>query len=76
MLLKINFQISSKILNFDKLVPASMTSDNFPLLKDVTDEVNGNISKCGFFFFKCGFFQGWCGGTGGNIVKGKHVNIW
>ena len=52
-----------------------MTSDNFPLLKDVTDEVNGNISKCGFFF-KCGFFQGWCGGRGGNIVKGKHVNIW
>lgn len=46
-----------------------MTSDNLPLLKDVTDEVNGNISKCGFF-------QGWCGGRGGNIVKGKHVNIW
>ena len=36
-----------------------MTSDNFPLLKDVTDEVNGNISKCGFFFFlNVAFFRG------------------
>lgn len=69
LLLKIKFKISSKITNFDKLVLASMTSDNFPLLKDVTDDINGNISKCGFF-------QGWYGGRGGNIVKRKHVNIW
>ena len=37
-------------LNFSKLVFATMSCGSFPLLKDVTDKVNGNMNKCGRFF--------------------------
>lgn len=49
LLLKIKFKISSKITNFDKLVLASMTSDKFPLFKDVTDDVNAILVNVAFF---------------------------
>ena len=54
----IKFNLSSKTLNFGKLVLASMRCENFPLLKDVTDEVNGNINKCGVFLGGAGWGVG------------------